>query len=282
MIEPESRYFESSRLRLHYVVWGDESRPALLLVHGGQDHARSWDFVAERMVDRYAVYGVDLRGHGDSDWAKGPAYQFSNHVSDIAKLVDILDRDKIRIVGHSMGGRVVVDYACTFPERVDRIVSIEGFGRPPVDLTPAQRVRKFVDDIRKSEAFRPHVYPTIEAAEKRMQEANEHLTPEMVRHLTRYAVRPGEDGGWVWKYDPFQRVLPTPDWSMDEFRQMWKALQAPILMLGGTESWFSRERMGIVESALPHARTVMVEGAGHWVHHDQLETFVKLVRDFFE
>ncbi len=267
---------------MHYVVWGDESKPALLLVHGGQDHARSWDFVAERMVDRYAVYGIDLRGHGDSDWAKGPAYQFSNHVSDVAKLVDILGRDKLHIVGHSMGGRVVVDYASSFPEHVERLVSIEGFGRPPVDLTTTERVRKFVDDIRKSEAFRPRVYQTIEEAEKRMQEANGHLTPEMVRHLTKYAVRPGEDGGWVWKYDPFQRVLPTPDWSMEQFREMWGQLRAPILLIGGSESWFQKERMEIMESALAHAQTVMVEGAGHWVHHDQLDVFVKLIRDFFD
>jgi pimeloyl-ACP methyl ester carboxylesterase len=61
-IEPESRFYRSQRLKLHYVVWGDERKPAVLLIHGGRDHARNWDFVAPRLLDDYCAYAVDLRG----------------------------------------------------------------------------------------------------------------------------------------------------------------------------------------------------------------------------
>ena len=83
---PESRYYTSQRLNLHYLVWGDESKPPLILVHGTRDHARSWDRVAEALVDRYCVYVPDLRGHGDSEWAIGGDYSIIDYALDIHAL----------------------------------------------------------------------------------------------------------------------------------------------------------------------------------------------------
>lgn len=278
MNEPEDRYFESARIRIHYAVWGDETKPALVLVHGGRDHARSWDFVAESLLDRYAIYAMDLRGHGDSEWTRGPAYQLSHHVADLAKLVDELGRNEVNIIAHSLGGRIAIDYACAFPEKVRKLVSIEGFGRPPSELSPAKRLRTFVEQIRTTERFSPRLLPSLEACEERMYEANKHLSPLMVKHLTKHAVRQVE-GGFAWKYDSYNRVMSTPDWSIDSFRRMWAELKTPILLVGGSESWFGPERGDLVEEALG-THHIMVENAGHWVHHDQLDVFVGLVRDF--
>jgi len=122
MIEPESRYYESARLRLHYAVWGDESRPPLMLLHGSRDHARSWDFVANALVDRFSVYAPDLRGHGDSDWAIGSQYSVIDYVLDLAKLVETIGRFPVVLVGHSLGGGVVLEYAGTMPHRVAKVV----------------------------------------------------------------------------------------------------------------------------------------------------------------
>jgi pimeloyl-ACP methyl ester carboxylesterase len=106
-MEPVSRWYTSQRLRLHYVVWGDERKPPVLLVHGGRDHARNWDDVAEALVDEYAVYAVDLRGHGDSDWAVGGMYSMPEYTADIAAFVDQLDRGPLPLIGHSLGGGIV-------------------------------------------------------------------------------------------------------------------------------------------------------------------------------
>jgi pimeloyl-ACP methyl ester carboxylesterase len=72
------------------------------------------------------------------------------------------------MIAHSMGGRIATDYACAFPERIDKLISIEGFGRPPSTLRPAQRLREFVDQIRGTEVFHPHVLPDIQTCEQRM------------------------------------------------------------------------------------------------------------------
>ena len=97
MIEPESGFYHSQGLRLHYVAWGDPDAPPVLLIHGGRDHARNWDAVAERLCDRYRLYAVDLRGHGDSEWATGSQYSLPEFVADIAAFADHLGRDPLPV-----------------------------------------------------------------------------------------------------------------------------------------------------------------------------------------
>lgn len=131
MSEPESRYYYSQRLKLHYVVWGDEGKPPLMLIHGGRDHCRSWDAVALALRDDYTIYAPDLRGHGDSAAALGGMYSLPEFVLDIATLVANLDDGPLTMIGHSLGGAIALQYAGTFPERLIKVVAIEGLG-PPV------------------------------------------------------------------------------------------------------------------------------------------------------
>jgi pimeloyl-ACP methyl ester carboxylesterase len=279
--EPVSRFFESSRLRLHYAVWGDEGNPPLVLVHGGRDHCRSWDFVAQALTDRYCVYAPDLRGHGDSAWAVGSEYRLVDHVSDIQKLLAVIDRGAVPIVGHSLGGRVVLDYAGAFPESVTRVVSIEGFSlgwRTGRGEKAPERLRRFVQEVRDIEKRTPRVYPTIDAAEERMKEANRRLSPKMARHLTEHALRRVE-GGYVWKFDNYVRLWPPPEWTMEQTKEIWQRIKSPLLLIAGNEG-MPMPAVGDVTKMLPKARLVTFEGAGHWVHHDRFDDFVALLRDF--
>ena len=281
MNEPESRYFESMRLRLHYVVWGDEPKPAVVMVHGGRDHARSWDFVAKRLIDEYACYAPDLRGHGDSDWAQGGGYSLSAYVADLAQLIEALGRPKVALIGHSLGGRIVLDHAAAFPERVSKVVAIEGFGRIGSGRPPVDQLRSFVKFARELEPKRPLPYRTLEAAEGRMREENRRLTPEMVTHLTKHAVRRQEDGSYVWKFDIFGRLSQAPDWDAEATDEIWRQLKVPVLQVGGSDSWGHRfmDRVELA-NAVPGQRIVILDGAGHWVQHDRLDEFVALTREF--
>jgi pimeloyl-ACP methyl ester carboxylesterase len=289
MTEPESRFYESARLRLHYLVYGDESLPPLVLVHGTRDHARSWDFVAEHMTDRFCVYAPDLRGHGDSDWAVGSAYSVAAYVADLAKMMDVIDRGPVSLVGHSLGGRVTLDYAAAAPECVSRLIAIEGYGRQGSSDHPVERLRAYVKLVRDLEQRGPHLYATLAEAEERMQEANKRLTPEMVRHLTLHAVKHVEGAqtggrqGYVWKFDNYIRLTPAPEWTPADTALLWKQIEAPTLHIGGSDSWGKRFSDGREElaSAVPNSKTVIVDGAGHWVHHDNLPEFVRLLREFF-
>jgi pimeloyl-ACP methyl ester carboxylesterase len=279
---PESRYYASQRLKLHYLKWGDEARPPLLLIHGGRDHARSWDRTARALMDRYCVYAPDLRGHGDSEWALGGEYSIIDYALDIHALGEEIGREPYTIVAHSLGGGVALQYAGTFPEKVSKIVTIEGLGglgwssgaRRPAHV----RMREWVEGMHALEKRRLHVYPSVEDAVSRMVEENQHLSPELARHLTVTGVRETE-GGYTWKFDNYVRAGSPYEFNMEDARDLWNQIRCPILIISGEESWGRRHR-SLDLSAFHNCRYVQVEDAGHWVHHDQFDVLMKHVAEF--
>src|SRR5512138_486408 len=110
VIGPTSHFYVSQRLRLHYVDWGNHGAPAIVLVHGGRDHARNWDWVARALRDDWHVIAPDLRGHGDSAWAIGGMYAIADFVLDLANLLALLGPEPVVLVGHSLGGAVSLMY----------------------------------------------------------------------------------------------------------------------------------------------------------------------------
>ncbi|MCX7268740.1 MAG: alpha/beta fold hydrolase, partial [Sphingomonadales bacterium] len=128
---PITNSFISQRLRLNYVDWGNPDAPPLLLVHGGRDHARSWDWVAEELRHDWHIIAPDLRGHGDSAWSPDGSYEMSTFVYDMAQLIHQLNLAPVSIIAHSMGGNIATRYAGLFPENVRKMVNIEGLGLSP-------------------------------------------------------------------------------------------------------------------------------------------------------
>ena len=148
---PTSHSYISQRLRLHYVDWGNDGAPPLLMVHGGRDHCRNWDWVAEALRDDYHIIAPDLRGHGDSQWMIGGSYELTDYVYDIAQLLHQTGLTPVRIVSHSLGGMICQRYAGLYPDDVTRLVSIEGMGPSPRVIDEAmakpldERLRKWID-----------------------------------------------------------------------------------------------------------------------------------------
>ncbi|MCH2186310.1 alpha/beta hydrolase [Myxococcota bacterium] len=286
IIGPASSYYVSQRLKLHYVDWGNESAPPLLLVHGGKDHARSWDWVARALRDDYHVIAPDLRGHGDSAWALGGHYTIHEFVLDVAQLIETLGLHPLKIISHSLGGAVALQYASIYPERVEKLVAIEGLGPPPEMIEKYrnvpiwERVDEWIRDVRGLSSRNPRRYPTIDAAAARMQEENPHLSPEQSRHLTVHGVARNEDGTVSWKFDNYARVFYPESWNPEERQLLWSRIDCPTLLIRGTESWASDPTVDGRIEAFRNARAVNLEEAGHWVHHDQLDVFLSLVRPF--
>ena len=130
-----------------------------MLIHGGRDHARNWDRVAEALVERYSIYAPDLRGHGDSDWAVGGQYSMPDFVLDIAALADVIDRDPLTMIGHSLGGAIALQYAGVFPSRVEKLVAIEGLG-PRVLERRAAHLRMIAIGELPAHAMMRHIRPS--------------------------------------------------------------------------------------------------------------------------
>jgi len=152
--EPISQFYYSHRLKLHFWDWGDNGKPNLVLVHGGMDHARSWDQIAEAFSDDFRVVAPDLRGHGDSSWAFGSMYSIAECILDLSTLIDIIGKQPVYIIGHSFGAAIILQYSGIYPEKVKKAVAIEGVAAPPklADPKPSHaRLRDWIDAIRDCE-----------------------------------------------------------------------------------------------------------------------------------
>ena len=283
---PASRIYFSQRLRLHYVDWGNPSAPPLLLVHGGRDHCRNWDWVARRLRKDWHVIAPDLRGHGDSEWSKSANYAMSGYVYDLAQLIHQLKLAPVTIIGHSLGGAITVRYAGIYPENVKRFVAIEGLGRSPRSQAEnaaknmIDKMRGWIDEQRHASGRLPRRYKSVEEALARMREQNKHLTEEQARHLTLHGVNQNEDGTFSWKFDNLVRVFLPYDMPQADIEVLWRNISSPSLMVYGKESWASDPRTDGRAQFFKDATFVQIAGAGHWVHHDQLQTFMTLVEPF--
>ncbi len=286
IIEPTSRRYVSQRLKLHYADWGNASAPPLVLMHGGRDHCRSLDWVARALQPDYHVIAPDLRGHGDSDWSPDGEYSMQGFVYDLAQLIHQLKLSPVTIVAHSLGGNIAIRYAGLYPDKVKKLVAIEGLGPSPkmieehFKVSGAERMRKWIDDKRAAAARAPKRYPTLDDALARMKEANKFLSDEQARHLTEHGANCNEDGTWSWKFDPYVNVWPPFDIPQEEKFALWAAITCPTLLVYGADSWASNPEKDGRARHFRNARVALLEKAGHWVHHDQFDAFMKEARAF--
>ena len=283
---PASHSYFSQRLRLHYVDWGNESAPPLLLVHGHRDHCRNWDWVVEALRDDYHIVAPDLRGHGDSQWMVGGNYSVVDYVYDIAQLVHQRGLAPLRIVAHSLGGAIALQYAGVYPENVVKLVSIEGWGPPQAVLArraampPQQRMKRWVGELRELAARGGRKYATLDEAVARMRQANPNLSAEQARHLTVHGMNQNEDLTYSWKFDNYVRASSPYYFNTDEMFELWSKISCPTLLVRGTQSWAGDPEADGRIKHFQNARVESIEGAGHWVHHDQLERFLAIVKPF--
>jgi pimeloyl-ACP methyl ester carboxylesterase len=283
---PTSHSYVSQRLRLHYVDWGNPQAPPLILVHGGRDHCRNWDWVARDLRERFHIIAPDLRGHGDSAPSPSGDYSMSAFLYDLAQLIHGQKLAPVRIIAHSLGGAIALRYAGVYPDLVEKLVVIEGLGPSPAMIAergargPADRYRTWIQAERDLAARQPRRYATIDEALSRMQAENRHLTDEQARYLTVHGVAQNEDGTFSWKFDNYVRSFAPVDLSPKQTWELWSHITCPTLLINGKESWASDPVADGRFAHFQNARAVSFEGAGHWVHHDRLDAFLAGVRGF--
>lgn len=283
---PTSHSFISQRLRLHYVDWGNPEAPPLILQHGGRDHCRSWDWVAEQLRHDWHVIAPDLRGHGDSAWSPDGDYTPHAFIYDFAQLVHSLGYDQVTIIAHSLGGNIATMFTGLYPDKVRKLANIEGLGPTPALLDQrdargyGERLREWIDNKRKAAGRLPRRYPTIEAAFARMKEENGFLTDEQARHLTVHGASRNEDGSWSWKFDNYLNAWPVSEIPRGDVEHLWSAITCPMLLFYGAESFTTNPEKDGRIAHFHTARVIEYEKAGHWLHHDQFDRFMADVKAF--
>ena len=283
---PQRCFYHSRGLRLHYLDWGNPGAPVLILIHGGLEHARVWDALAQQLRTDWHVVVPDLRGHGDSDWSSGGAYTIVDMVPDIAALVTALGDRPVTLVAHSLGGNVAIHYTALFPERVERLCVIEGLGFSPKvrarrdEKSRREQLREWVDKARALDQQGARSYPSVAAAVQRLREHDPLLSQQLAEYVCEQGMRQTEDGQWRWKYDHLIRGNGAAEVASVEPSDLWQVIQCPVLLMYGTESWASNPEHDGRLQHFAQARVVTVDKAGHNLHHHQPEVFMAHLREF--
>lgn len=283
---PTSHIYISQRLRLHYVDWGNPDAPPLILIHGGQDHCRNWDWIAQELRHDWHIIAPDLRGHGDSAWSPDGHYSFEAYVCDIAQLINQKKLGPATVIGHSMGGNIASRYASIFPENVKKLVNIEGI-LPNKDETLVsdamsyrQKMRDWVKVRHGMSSRLPRRYANLHDAFERMHEENPHLTEAQARHLTCHGASQNEDGTYSWKFDNYTRKLNRLESSEEELQEIFSNIECPTLLAWGTETFVEDPEQSGRLGYFKDATLKRYPGASHWVHHDKLDDFLADVKAF--
>ncbi len=285
MSEPRDRFVEANRLRLHLLEWGESASadaPPVLLVHGFQEHAHTWDFVAPRLAAAgYHVAALDWRGHGDSEWiGRGGYYHFADYVADLAGVVRALG-GRVLLAGHSMGGNAALLYAGTEPERVAGLVSIEGTGPPGMSPEDAPgRFAAWLEDLERIAASERTPLALEEAAARLRRFFP--LPEAAARHLALHGTRPvGELRAW--KFDPLHSTRSPQPFYEAQARAFWARVACPVLYVEGETSFLSASRELIDERLrILRAERVTIPAAGHHPHLEQPEATAATLLAFFQ
>ncbi len=281
-------------LDYHVRTWGDAAAPKLFMLHGWMDVGASFQFLVDAFQGEWHVVAPDWRGFGRSAWS-AEGYWFADYLADLDALLDHFTADApARLVGHSLGGNVVMLYAGVRPHRVARVVSLEGFGIPAEtpDAAPG-KYERWLDALKKPPAFRP--YADLGAVADQLQRNNPRLARDRAEFLAMHWARTRPDGTAGLASDP-RHKLPFPIvYRMEEVLAIWKRITAPVLWVAATESFIPRWLGGHPEGEaatdslagvrarlahVPRGRLATIDEAGHMLHLDRPDAVAAAIEPF--
>jgi pimeloyl-ACP methyl ester carboxylesterase len=283
-------------LSYHVRQWGqpDAAQPPLVLVHGWMDVSASWQFVVDAMRTERWIIAPDWRGFGLTR-TEGPApdsYWFPDYLADLDILIDHFAGERaVDLVGHSMGGNVAMMYAGARPQRIRRLVNLEGFGMPTTK--PAQapgRYAQWMDQIKALHRGENGLkaYGSVDEVAQRLMKTNPRLPQDKADWLARQWAAPNASGGWEVLGDAGHKVINANLYQVEEALALYRGISAPVLSVTASDDsmaqWW-KGRFSLAEfherlRSVSNLRNAEVPDAGHMMHHDQPEHLAGLIEDF--
>jgi pimeloyl-ACP methyl ester carboxylesterase len=280
-----SQFLAVRGLRYHVRTWGDRAAPQLFMLHGWMDVGASFQFLVDALTRDWRVLAPDWRGFGKSAWC-ADGYWFADYIADLDVLLEHFTPDApARIVGHSLGGNVACIYGGVRPQRVARLVSLEGFGVPfeKPELAP-DKLLKWLDALRDPPLFAP--YANLGAVADRLQKNNPRMARDHAEFLAGHWAEALPDGSARLRSDP-RHKLPFPTtYRVEELRAAWQRVSAPVLWVAASDSfvprWLGEDRAGLERriATFRNGRLATIDDAGHMVHHDQPARVAALLEPF--
>jgi pimeloyl-ACP methyl ester carboxylesterase len=289
-----SEFIPIRDLRYHVRLWGEAvaGRTPLVLVHGWMDVAASWQFMVDAFSHERFVIAPDWRGYGLTESPKADNYWFPDYLADLDFLIDHYSPDApVDLVGHSMGGNIAMMYAGARPQRIRRLVNLEGFGMPAT--RPSQAPRRYAKWMDELKAFHRgeldlKSYESADGVARRLMKTNKRLDAGKAAWLAQHWASAGADGQWRILGDAAHKITNAQLYRVDEALELYKAITAPTLCVEAADDSLAQWWQGkftLAEyheriKAVPNLSNAQVVDAGHMLHHDQPAALAEIVENF--
>ncbi len=296
--ESISHFVSVRGLQYHVRQWGQGApgSPPLVLAHGWMDVAASWQFVIDALSPAFAqnrtVLAPDWRGFGLTQGPPTDSYWMPDYLGDLDNLLtQLCPEQAVDLVGHSMGGNVVMLYAGSRPERIRRLINLEGFGMAATQATQAPaRMTQWLDQLQGfqtgSSDLKP--YPDANGVAQRLMKTNKRLAPDKAQWLATQWARPDASGQWHILGDAAHKVVNPYLFRVDETLELYRCITAPTLVVqasdGSLTQWwkgkYTKEEFEERLKAVPNLQKATIQDAGHMLHHDQAAALASLMEGF--
>jgi len=285
----QSRFETLRGLRLHALAYeGQAERPLRVLLHGWMDLAASFQFLVDAFADPAPVLALDWRGFGHSEAGGHDAYFFADYLGDLDAWLDRVSPGRpVDLIAHSMGGNVAMLYAGVRPDRVRRLVNLEGFGLPDSSADEApQRLQRWLDELQQPAELKDYV--SCAAVAQRLRKNNPRLSEARAQWLAAQWAEALPDGRWRLRADPLHKRAHAVLYRKAEALACWRRIAAPVLFVEGQDDslaayWGDRfPRQDLLErlAEVKQLRHERIADAGHMLHHDQPEALAALIDGF--
>lgn len=268
MSAPVEQRIVLPHLALSAQAWGDDALPPLLALHGWLDNGGSFALLAPLLARRFRVIALDLPGHGHADHlAPGASYHYLDYVGVVLAAADALQLDRYTLLGHSLGAGIAALAAAAMPERIERLLLIEGLG--PLGDDGSHTLQRFRDALipRGGKRKPLRVFRDIEqAVDARSMVSG--LPAELARPIVERGLIETE-GGWRWRSDP-QLTRPSPvRLAEPQIHALLRGIEAPtaLLLAQPATSYLPSALMQARAACVADIATTCVAGG----HHLQLE-----------
>jgi pimeloyl-ACP methyl ester carboxylesterase len=262
------------------------------MAHGWMDVGASWQFVIDALDDQAFIIAPDWRGYGLTEVPAADTYWFPDYLADLDALIDhYAPGQAVDLVGHSMGGNVSMMYAGARPERIRRLVNLEGFGLP--ETRPAQapgRYARWMDEVKAFHRGEKDLksYDSSDGVAARLMKTNPRLAQDKAHWLARHWARPDADGRWRILGDPAHKITSATLWRVEEALEIYRRITAPVLWVQSTDNnldqwWKGQFTLAQFQERLAHVprvRQALIADAGHMLHHDQPEAVAREIATF--
>lgn len=254
-------------LDLVFKEYGEVTNEPMVIMHGQLGSSRNWTTLAKALSENFRVITVDLRNHGESP--HDPDMSYSSLVGDLLKLVERLKLGPVTLVGHSLGGKTAMAFACRYPMKVRRLVVL--------DISPKTYEPHFDQVYEGLTAINLNTIHSRQEADQFLQnyihDAN--LRQFVLTNLVRDA-----EGNLHWQMNTEAIiankyiVTQNPLGASSEYR-------GPTLFIrGGASEFMTDEDYPIITKHFPRAKIINFEGIGHNVHTEAKEQFLSTLRQF--